>query len=564
LHRYSRIFEDSLNEIYTFDVDTLRFQQVNAVVQKNLGYTQDELHQLTPLDLKPEFTREQYEQMIEPLRLGTQKKVVFETVQKRKDGTLYDVEVHLQIINDHNDPVFVAIILDITARKQTERLLQHQANHDALTGLTNRREFELQANVLLQGVKHAGEAHALCFLDLDQFKVVNDTCGHSAGDELLRQLSAILKNTVRNKDILARLGGDEFGVLIRDVTGPEAMRAAGHLQQAIQDFQFSWDTHTFKVGVSIGLVPISTLHTNVGELLKLADTACYLAKESGRNRIHLYHPDDKEVKSREGEMQWVSRMHKALRDNRFHLFTQAVVPVNKRLNRFYEVMIRMTDESGNVISPEFFLPASERYGLITKLDSWVIKKAMDTLVANPAFLESIDFCAINLSGPSLNNSAVLQLILEQLKETGIPGNKLCFEITETAAVANLTLARNFIFKLKAIGCHFALDDFGSGLSSFTYLKNLPVDFLKIDGSFVKDIVKDPIDFAMVKSINEIGHVMNIKTVAEHVENDEIRVRLEEIGVDYVQGYGVEIPLAFDRMSEAYSFMPEPSDLKQRN
>lgn len=438
---------------------------------------------------------------------------------------------------------------DITDSKLVEERLSYQASHDALTGLINRREFEKRAERLLSTIKQDKSEHALCFMDLDQFKIVNDTCGHTAGDELLRQLGSVLANTVRYRDTLARLGGDEFGVLMEHCSLDDAHRVAASLQKTVQNFKFTWQEHDFKIGVSIGLVPVTSDTTNLTELMKQADAACYMAKDQGRNRIHIYHPEDTDLAKRHGEMQWVERLNQALEDDLFCLYAQPIVSINGSDDTgiHYELLIRMKDENGDIILPDEFLPAAERYNLITKIDCWVIEHAIDLLANDPVFLKKINFCSVNLSGQSLTNPDILKFITNQVIESEIQCEKICFEITETAAISNLNGATKFISTLKRLGCQFALDDFGSGLSSFAYLKNLAVDYLKIDGMFVKDIVDDPIDYAMVKSINEIGQMMGMQTIAECVENDAIKGMLEKIGVNYVQGNGIGKPQPFDAL-----------------
>ncbi len=436
---------------------------------------------------------------------------------------------------------------DITVRKQTEEQLSYQASHDALTGLINRHEFERRAERLLSTTRRDEDKHALCYLDLDQFKVVNDTCGHAAGDEMLRQLSTVLQNTVRHRDTLARLGGDEFGVLMEHCPLDNAHRVANSLLNAIQDYQFSWEEYSFKVGVSIGLVPITTSITNLTELLRDADAACYMAKDNGRNRIHVYHTEDSEIAKRHGEMQWVTRIQHALDEDQFCLYAQSIVPLDNSSDKHYELLVRMIDDKRETIPPGAFLAAAERYNLMTQIDYWVIEKTFSLLAEHKAFQSQIKFVSINLSGQSLIEQDLLDFIITQLDETGVDAGKICFEITETAAISNLGVAMKSISTLKELGCRFALDDFGSGLSSFAYLKNLPVDYLKIDGMFVRDIVEDPIDHAMVKSINEIGHVMGMQTIAEFVENDVIKGMLKEIGVNYAQGYGIDKPMCFEEL-----------------
>ena len=282
--------------------------------------------------------------------------------------------------------------------------------------------------------------------------------------------------------------------------------------------------------------------------MKQADAACYMAKDLGRNRTHIYHLEDTEIAERHGEMQWVNRISQALDENRFCLYAQAIVPLDDSNEKHYELLLRMLDKEGKIISPGAFLPAAERYGLVEKLDAWVIENAIAFLSANPEFLKGVHFISINLSGPSLTNGPFLNSIITQLKESGIDAGKICFEITETVAISNLTAAITFITVLKQVGCSFALDDFGSGLSSFGYLKKLPVDYLKIDGMFVKGIVDDPIDRAMVKSIHDVAQVMGMQTIGEFVENDEINRVLKDIGVNYGQGYGIEKPRPLDELT----------------
>ena len=416
--RYSRIFEDSLNEIYLFDSNTLKFVQLNNATLHNLGYTLEEMKELTPVDLKPNFTLELFEKLLVPLRKGEKEIVVFETVHKRKDGSLYDAEVHLQLQIQDNKELFSAYVLDITERKQAGKMLSYQASHDALTGLPNRRDFERRVDRILSTVQLDKSEHALCFMDLDQFKLVNDTCGHIAGDALLRQIGQVLQDAVRKRDTLARLGGDEFGILLEHCSLDKAEKIANTLQQHIQDFQFCWEEQTFRGGMSIGLVAINETTPSLTELMKQADAACYMAKDLGRNRIHIYHLEDTEIAERHGEMQWVNRISQALDENRFCLYAQAIVPLDDSNEKHYELLLRMLDKEGKVISPGAFLPAAERYGLVEKLDAWVIENAIALLAAHREFLKEIHFISINLSGPSLTNGAFLNSIITQLKESG--------------------------------------------------------------------------------------------------------------------------------------------------
>ncbi len=432
---------------------------------------------------------------------------------------------------------------DVTDARRLSDELSFQATHDALTGLIVRTEFEKRTRRVLETARSSQVEHALCYLDLDQFKIINDTCGHMAGDELLRQLGRLLSSTVRKRDTLARLGGDEFAVLMEHCTLEQAYRVADDMRAAVAGFHFVWEDKVLRVGVSIGLVPITGISANVTAILSAADSACYTAKEKGRNRVHVYRLDDTDLTRRHGEMQWVGRINLALEDNRFELWSQPIVPVTQVTGEGenFELLLRLIDERGDLVPPGAFLPAAERYSLAVKLDQWVVDTALKWLARNPQRLKDLHLCCINLTGASLVDSEFPMFVKAQLEHFKVPARNICFEVTETAAVANLTQATAFMSALREQGCHFALDDFGSGLSSFAYLKTLPVDYLKIDGSFVSDIVDDDVDAAVVRSINDLGQVMGKTTIAEFVENGAILNKLRDAGVDYAQGYGVGRP-----------------------
>jgi diguanylate cyclase (GGDEF)-like protein len=438
----------------------------------------------------------------------------------------------------------------ISQERKLRKQLSYQASHDALTGLINRFEFENHLKDALESAHKEDVTHAMLYIDLDQFKIVNDTCGHVAGDELLRQLSTVLQQRIRGSDLLVRLGGDEFGVLLGNCMPENALKVANGLLNTVQEFRFVWEDKSFVVGASIGVVTIDRDSESIADIMSAADAACYSAKDAGRNRVHIFGRNDKSFVDRYGEMQWVTRINEALAKDNFQLFCQQIMPVGDTGGDspvLIEILVRMKDEGGKLIPPGAFIPAAERYNLMTSLDRWVVKSTIEWLSSNAHITGQLGKCSINLSGQSISDTQFLDYLLRSLAENDVPAEKICFEITETAAITNLSMATHFIAQLKAIGCSFALDDFGSGLSSFAYLKNLPVDYLKIDGSFVKDIVDDPIDEAMVRSINEIGHVMGKETIAGFVENDEILARLNEIGVDYAQGFGIDMPKPLDQL-----------------
>ena len=472
-------------------------------------------------------------------------RVITDSEDVRSDGKRFHVRVTLQLPKEHRHDwrrVFVAVE-DVTEARALSQELRHQAAHDALTGLVNRREFEARLEQALESAEEGHAEHALCYMDLDQFKIINDTSGHVAGDELLRRLGQELAKQVRRQDTLARLGGDEFGVLLENCSLQVAERIANTFRRTIEDFRLVWEKKIFEIGVSIGVVPIRGHGQTISDILSAADAACYSAKDRGRNRVHLYHEGDRELARRHGEMRWVTRLQSALEENRFEFARQDIVSVGDTASEKerYELLLRMRDENGEIVEPDTFLPAAERYGLSVRIDQWVVQEAFRQLSNAPEHLDNLLFCSINLSGVSLSDEDFLAFVVTAFAEHALPPGKICFEVTETAAIGNLAGATRFIDTLRRIGCRFALDDFGSGLSSFAYLKRLPVDFLKIDGMFVKDIADDSIDRALVRSINQIGHVMGKKTIAEFVEDEAILNLLQEMGVDYAQGFAFGKP-----------------------
>ena len=425
-------------------------------------------------------------------------------------------------------------------------LLAHQASHDALTGLINRREFEHRVERTIAQARAQSATHALLYLDLDQFKIVNDTCGHAAGDELLQQLAQLLLSSIRHRDTLSRLGGDEFGMLLENCPLDKAVEIANSLLAAIDNFQFTWNDNVFTLSISIGVVPIDHSTTDLAGTMSAADSACYIAKESGRHQVQIAHMGDRRLQERQGEMQWVARLNRAIANNQFALYFQPVIPCASKpaTGRHLEILVRLIDDDGAIITPGTFLPAAEKYNLLTSIDRWVIENSLRWLAKNTNISETVITLSINISAQTIGSPEMLKFIIDMREETGAPASQVIFEVTETAAIANITSATGFMLTLRGCGFRFTLDDFGSGLSSFTYLKKLPVDFLKIDGVFVRDILSDPVDHAMVKAISELGQLLGKEIIAELVETDELADELRKMGVNYMQGhsYGRAQPL----------------------
>ena len=449
--------------------------------------------------------------------------------------------------------VVMRLLADITARRAAEESLSWQATHDTLTDLENRRQFERTLAYHLESAHVRDTAHAVLYIDLDQFKVVNDTCGHAAGDALLRSLAQVLAAKMRRGDCLARLGGDEFGVLLEGCDLLHAQRVAAQLLSAIRAFRFAWNGQVFTLAASIGVAPVTAQSRDIESVMAAADTACYLAKDKGRNQVQVYCETDEEVSSRHGEMSWVSRIMRAAEDDRFFLHCQRVVAHPGGPSEYVELLLRMRDENGRVVPPTAFIPAAERYHLMGTIDRWVVARALRCLGRLHAGPLDPPRFGINLSGMSLGDPAFADFVMQQFAGTQTPPQSVCFEITETAAISNLARAAGFIRQFRALGCRFALDDFGAGLSSFAYLKSLPVDYLKIDGAYVRGSRHDSVDYAVVDAIQRLARAVGAKTIAESVESEETLQQLRALGIDFVQGYAIHRPEPYSELASRMDY-----------
>ncbi len=530
---------------------------LNGVAEELTGWSNAEASGM-PLDqvfhIISEVTREPAVNPVEVvLRQGIIVGLANHTILVRRDGNELNIEDSAAPIRDRDGQIIGVVLVfhDVSKAHEMARQMSWAATHDSLTGLHNRVEFERRLQSLAQ---HDGgntaKRHALLYIDLDQFKVVNDTCGHAAGDQMLCQISALMQSRMRESDTLARLGGDEFGILLENCPLEHAVRIAEGVLESVGGYRFVWQEKSFVVGASIGLVEIAGHNLAPATLLAAADTACYAAKDEGRNRIRSFSASDSELIRRSGEMNWVARINRAFDEQRFRLHWQPIVPLNpaRAGDAHGEILLRMVDDQGALVMPGHFLPAAERYNLMPRIDRWVVEQSLRWLVDYP----NDTLCgSINLSGQSLGDERFLDFVVGQLHQTGIAPARVCFEITETAAISNLPKAIRFINALRERGCRFSLDDFGSGLSSFGYLKNLPVDYLKIDGAFIRNLLHNPIDLAMVVAINDIGHVMGLLTIAEFVESEDVGNLLRSQGVDFGQGFGLARPVPIEEVESPF-------------
>ncbi|MEM7049167.1 MAG: EAL domain-containing protein [Acidobacteriota bacterium] len=534
-----------------------RVEYLNPVAEHLTGWSADEARD-RPLDQVFRLVTESTGEPIEPppgwslAKHGTVR-LMDRTTLLRRDGARFAVESSLSPIRDSEDRLLGTVIVfqDVSEKRLLALQLAHQATHDALTGLLNRQAFDARLYAALDKARSSKRTQVLAYMDLDQFKVVNDTCGHFAGDELLVRVTALLQETIREDGIVARLGGDEFGLLLSADSRAKAFDRVTAIHRSLDQLRFLWQDKSFACRASIGLVPLGPQFESVAHLMSAADHACYVAKDKGRNRIQVYQPAAAEFVRRHGEMNWVVRIQQTLEEDRFRLYGQTIRPTvqDGRSKRSFEVLLRMEEAPGEVHNPSEFIRAAERYGLMRSIDRWVLRTTLATLAElEPAELDGVELCWINVSAVSIGDENFLRFVLEQLAETGVPTDKLCLEITETAAIANLHQAKGLIQELSSRGCRFALDDFGSGMSSYGYLKDLPVDFLKIDGHFIQDMVTDRLDRAMVESIHRLGHLLGMKTVAESVTSPAAEKLLAEIGVDFIQGHWVAEPKPLEALA----------------
>ncbi|MCB9730311.1 MAG: EAL domain-containing protein [Deltaproteobacteria bacterium] len=540
---------DSIGEAVITSDALAVIDYMNPVAESLIGVTNDEArgHRLSQFGrCLDEKTREPLRDPIETcLRDTVPTSSTGIGILVRTDEVEHAIEYTTAPIRNTGGEVLGAVLVfkDVTEARQTARQMAHHAMHDALTGLVNRREFERRLSHAVASARLQGARHALCYLDLDQFKLVNDTAGHAAGDELLKQLTDVLRRAVRSRDTLARLGGDEFGLLLSNCPQDKAHEIAESIVTAIRGFRFSWQERTFQVGVSIGLVPIESDADGTDSLLSKADVACYTAKDLGRNRVYTYDTNNAYPKRRHAELVQAAELRDALEQGRFRLWHQPIAALDRDSTENFrcELLLRLEDPNGGIVAPGAFIPAAERYGLMGSLDRWVIQTAFRSY--HEAFAERPNTqMSINLSGNTLTDDGLARFVRRELESAGLSGDRVCFEITETAAVQHLGPAVRFIGEMRSLGCRFALDDFGSGLSSFGYLKQLAVDYLKIDGGFVRGITESRIDGAMVSAINDVGHEMSLRTVAEYAETEAIVEQLRRLGVDYAQGFAVGRPV----------------------
>lgn len=547
LKKLSLAVEHSPSMVLITDAAGL-IEYINPRFSGVTGYSLEELHGKHPSILGSGETQiVEYEDAWKTLMSGQTWTGML--LNKKKSGDNYwSYEEIVPILDEEQIIInFVSVQEDITEKKRINEEMIYHATHDQLTNLTNRRALENILSTEIRHLKSSDSQHFFCFFDLDRFKVVNDTSGHIAGDVLLRKIGELVKSEVKSIDVVSRLSGDEYGILLKNCTLDNAKKVIERIRNKIELFRYVWEDKTFSVGISAGIVKMDKLTRDFNEVISSADMACSESKKTGRNKVSVYTESDQSVVNRKNQLQWANEIISGIDEKKFILFGQLILAVNdKNEKKRFEVLVRYVSKDGDIVAPGFFLPAAERYNLATKLDQYVVSETLSYIKNNKLILDEVEYLAINLSGQSIND-LFLSYLLNELKIDSSISEKVLFEITETAAISDIEYASYFIDTLKENGFRFALDDFGSGMSSFAYLKQMPIDYLKIDGVFIKNITKDAVDCSMIRSINEIGHIMKIKTIAEYVEDDQILTQLQRIGVDYAQGYFIGKPDHLDKV-----------------
>ena len=549
--RYRELFQNVTAGVFQTTPDG-KFMAANPALVRMLGYDSED--ELLGLDVSRDIYMdpEHRDNWARTMAEGGEVRNA-ELLLKRKDGTKVVVLENSRAVRDAEGRVlfYEGTLTDITAAHELSQQLSYDASHDPLTGLVNRREFELRLQRALEMSQATGATHAVCFLDLDRFKAINDSAGHVAGDELLRQLGQRLQLKVRANDVVARLGGDEFGLLLHSCGPNDAIQLANNLLKDVDEYQFVWGANTFSVGVSIGLVAINNTFKRIAQVMNAADTACYAAKDAGRGRLYVYEEDASLIARRHGEMEWLARAKRALTEHRLYLDVQKILPLTRGNDTppHFELLVRMRDESGRSVPPGAFLPAVERHNLSVRYDRWVFNAAMQWLRKNPDAIPPASRLFINLSRDTVVDPETAPYLQRAFAQAGVDPRRFGFEVAEGIAIGNLSRVNLLIAELRKQGCAFGLDDFGSGVSSFAYLKALGADYLKIDGMFVGNIAQDKVDYAMVRSIKDIGHVMGKKVIAESVETYAVLSKLREIGIDYAQGFAVGEPRPLEELAQ---------------
>ena len=544
----------------------------NPAAEMMFGHLGEDVRMTNVVKLLPDFFSTQDAASFLRQRDASQAPpVVHETQGRHRDGRRFPVRLWLNSVRFNEQPHLLIIAQDLTEQQRNDEHLVFLEQRDVLTGLLNRREFEKRLNAVIADPQHRPTSpHVLCHIDVDQFKLINDTCGHEAGDALLKQLAMLIRSKLDAAEIIGRFGGDEFMVLFRNRNAKEAREVCEGLTQTVRNFLFTWRDQSFDIAVSMGLAEFTPANEGPSSALSKADVACHMAKRHGRDRIHIYSEGDTELIRHHGDMRLVSTINQALNDGRFHLYAQPISPITTTGpgRRHFEILVRMLDETGTAIIPDQFIPAAERYILMPAVDRWIVNRLFSLQAENLRAWHATDpdnpLFAVNLSGTSIVDDGFLRYLTRQFTEWEVPHPSICFEITETAAISDLERARTFMQELSALGCSFALDDFGTGLSSYSYLKELPVDYLKIDGSFVRGLSDDPVSYALVESITQIGHVLGIKTIAEWAEDKSTLMQLRALNVDFAQGFGIGAPVPVCDLTLADTLIPPQSAASARS